>query len=218
MTLRKGKLICKTCAEVEFAVPEDQIVIGEDEPLEKQIRPDKPPDFNPYGTVSHSEGKFANPLLRIAAFALDIAFSRIVYFVLYFFFTFIMLSLSGKFTPLAFGAEIREYLPSTLHYRPWYVFMIADYLYFFLLLALKNRTFGMSWLNIRIVSIYGDFVGIASVALRTAIMIVTANVTELFAFFSPKWQSFHDWLSQVVVINYSGIKDVDPYETVAIDM
>ena len=76
----------------------------------------------------------------------------------------------------------------------------------------------MSWMNLRIVGIYGDFAGIPSILIRTLVMILTLNVTELFSFLSPKRQAFHDWLAQVVVINYSGLKDVDPYETVAIDM
>ncbi|MEP0814798.1 MAG: RDD family protein [bacterium] len=218
MTLRKGKLMCKTCAEVEFAVPDDQIVIGEEPSLEEQIKPERPPDFNPYGAAVHNEGSFANPLKRIFAFIFDVALARVFYFVLYFFWTFIILSISGKFNLYDFGLKVKLYWPAVIQYSPWYLFLIGDFLYFFSFLAMRNRTLAMSWFNLRIVTIYGDFVGITQVLIRTLVMMATANVTLLFAFFSPKRQALHDWIAQLVVINYSGIKEIDPNETVAIEM
>jgi len=218
MTIRKGKLMCKTCAEVEFAVADDHIRIGEEEPLEVKIAPARPPDFNPYGSPSHSEGRLANPILRIIAYILDLAVARVVYFILFALVIFIFYAISAKFTPYLFAGTMQKYWPAVISFKKWYVFMVLDIIYFLGLLAFKNRTVGMSWLNIRIVTQYGDFVGITSCFIRSLIQVLTYSVTDLIAFFLPRRQALHDWLASVVVINYSGIKDVDPYETIPIEM
>ncbi len=218
LTLRKGKLICKTCYEVEHAVSDDQIFARQEATLEEQIRPERPPDFNPYGSTSFAEGGYANPIVRFVAYLLDLVIARIFYFVIYFFAAFVYISVQGKFTLYDFGELIKAYWPALIHFRPWYAFLLADFLYFFIQLAIKNRTFGMSWLNLRIVTIYGDFAGVSAVLIRTLIMVVTLNVTVFFAFFNIRKQALHDWLAQTVAINYSGIKDIDPYETISIDM
>ena len=218
LTLRKGKLICKTCYEVEHSVTDDQIFQQQEASLEDQIKPERPPDFNPYGTTSFAEGGYANPIVRFIAYVLDLAIARIFYFVLYFFAAFVYISVQGKFTIFDFGNMIKAYWPALIYFKPWYVFLLADFLYFFIQLSIKNRTFGMSWLNLRIVTIYGDFAGLSSVLIRTLIMVLTLNVTVFFAFFNTRRQALHDWLAQTAVINYSGIKDIDPYETISIEM
>ena len=220
MTIRKGKLMCKTCSEVEFAVSDDQIKINVDESLESKIAPERPPDFNPYGTATHSEGTYANPIRKILAYILDLAIARVIYFILFAIFGSIIIGISGKIAVISYPDLMKSYWPAivTLKFGTFFAFMIADLFYFFLSLAFKNRTFGMSWLNMRVVTLYGDFVGITGCFMRSLIVVLTFSVTEIFAFFSPKHQAFHDWLTSVVVINYSGIKDIDPYETISIEM
>ncbi len=220
MTIRKGKLMCKTCTEVEYAVADDQIKIGVEETLEEKIAPQRPPDFNPYGTATHSEGTFANPIIKIIAYILDLAIARVLYFILFAVFGFILIAISAKFSIAGYSGMIAKYWPAVFQFNKltYLIFMFADLLYFFFSLTFKNRTFGMSWLNMRVITLYGDFVGVTSCFIRALILVLTFNVTEIFAFFSPKKQALHDWLASVVVINYSGIKDVDPYETISIEM
>jgi uncharacterized RDD family membrane protein YckC len=220
MTIRKGKLMCKTCSEVEFAVADDQIKIGVEETLESKIAPERPPDFNPYGTATHSEGTYANPVVKIFAYILDLVIARVLYFILFVVFGFIFMALSAKFSLANYSNLVQSYWPAVIMIKKWtfFVFMLADLFYFFLSLIFKNRTFGMSWLNMRLVTLYGDFAGLTSCFIRALILVLTFSVTEIFAFFSPRKQAMHDWLASVVVINYSGIKDVDPYETISIEM
>lgn len=220
MTIRKGRLMCKTCAEVEFAVEDDQIKIGAEETLEAKIAPERPPDFNPYGTATHSEGTYANPIMKIIAYLLDLVIARVIYFFLFAIFGFIFLAISARFSLANYSELVGSYWPAviTLKKMSFFLFMVADLFYFFFSLIFKNRTFGMSWLNMRVVTLYGDFVGITGCFMRALILVLTFSVTEIFAFFSPKKQALHDWLASVVVINYSGIKDVDPYETISIEM
>ncbi|MCD6118545.1 RDD family protein [bacterium] len=218
MTIRKGKMMCKTCAESEFAVEDNEIKIGEKEPLEAQITPDRPPDFNPYGTETHSEGRYANPIVQLISFILDLALSRVIYFILFIIVSFVWVALQGKFLPYEFTGIVKLYWPAVFSFNKLWIFFIGDIIYFFTLLSLKNRTFGMSWVNLRIVTIYGDFVGLTSCILRSIVLVPTLSITSLFAFLSPKRQALHDWLAQTVVINYSGLKDIDHYETVTIEM
>ena len=103
---------------------------------------------------------------------------------------------------------------------PWLIVIATiDFLYFFSYLSFTNRTIGMSWTGCRIVGEWGDFVSFGAVALRTLVfMIFLGFPAILIAAFFPAFRGPHDLVAGTIVINYSGVKRIDAYETIQIKL
>jgi len=223
LIIKKGRLMCRTCAEALYTPSEEEIIERGEEAYthEGDFLPEAPPEFNPAGLSVNAEGRVANPFKRIIAFLLDLAVARVLYFVGFFVITFVLAGLSRGAVPtvLSLGegniiAGSKIVLNSLFHYQPLPVLLFLDFLYFFGGYAIANRSLAMSWLNLRIVSHYGDFVGIGAAAIRAAVLVATFGFSIIVALVHPRAAGLHDAAAGTYVINYSGLKRVDVYETI----
>jgi len=228
LVVRRGRVLCRDCAETLYVPnPEDVIaaqVRGLEAP-EAGVLPEEYPEFQ-VGRVSFGrECAPASPLKRVLALLIDLLVTRAVLLAALFVLGLIFNAMPspvfhlfdrGEGTALARGVfdAVVLYRP----YVPWLIlFAVTDYVYFFLCLALVNRTLGMSWLSCRIVSEWGDFVSYSAVAVRTLVFMVCLEWPSiLLAWFFPGFRGPHDYAAGTLVINYSGVKRVDVYETVQI--
>jgi len=229
MVIKKGKLICKACAESEFAPTEEEILdrIGkgttEDEELD--FLPDTPPEFNPSGLAAGGEGRVSNVFKRILAFLIDIALLRIIYVAGFALISTLLWGMSGGKVPSVvsigggnFWVGVKLVFLTIIHFRPLPVLLFLDFIYFFLCYTIVNRTIGMSWLNLRIVSVYGDFVTIGASALRALVLVLSFGGSIIIALLHPTRMGLHDMLAQTYEINFSGLKRVDVYETISLKL
>jgi uncharacterized RDD family membrane protein YckC len=216
LTIRYGRLMCKSCAETEAAEEaSDEFVPSQEQPDRlTTILPKQIPDFDPYGGAFGEEGRVSGVLKRFFAFALDLVFARIIYLVIVFLTLVILEFVSGRLDFVSIFVFVGKYPARVLRYSPFYAFAPADFVYFLVLSVFANRTFGMSWLNMRIVTVYGDFVSLSQCLTRTAVMMATAGLGFLYALFNRRRQALHDLIAGTCVINYAGIKRIDPLDTV----
>jgi uncharacterized RDD family membrane protein YckC len=223
LVIKKGRLMCRTCAEATYAPSEEEVIeLGEKAYAHRgDFLPDAPPEFNPGGFGVNSEGRVANVFKRIIAYVLDVVIARLLYFVGFFLVTFLLAGLSRGAVPtvisLGEGNMIegsKMVLTSLFRYQPLPVVLILDFLYFFGGYAIANRSLGMSWMNLRIVSQFGDFVGIGAAAIRAAVLVATFGFSIIVALVHPRAAGLHDMAAGTYVINYSGLKRVDVYEII----
>lgn len=216
LTIRYGRLMCKSCSETEAAEEASEEFIPNPEPPDRltTILPKEIPDFDPYGGAFGEEGRVSGVIKRFLAFVLDLFIARVIYLVLAFVGLAVIQFVSGNLDFVSIFAFVAKYPMRVLRYSPIYAFLPADFIYFFVLTVLGNRTFGMSWLNMRIVTIYGDFVSLNQCLLRTLVMMCTVGVGFLYALFNGRRQALHDLIAGTCVINYAGIKRIDPLDTV----
>jgi len=227
MVIKKGRLLCKTCAETEFAPTEEEVMAkGEDAfQLRGDFLPEAPPVFNPAGSAEGGEAHLAHPLKRILVFIIDVALARVAYFVVFVVFSTFLAAISLGHIPSvltlghgSFGLGVKVLALNLLHFRPLPVLLVLDFLYFFTSYFFFNRTLGMNWANLRIVTLDGDFVGVWGCALRAFLLVFTLGLGIIFALVHPQRMGLHDMLAQTYVINYSGLKRVDPLETITVKM
>lgn len=227
MVIKKGRLLCKACAEAEYAPTEEEIMAkGENAfKLAGDFLPDAPPAFNPTGAGEGAEGHLAHPLKRIFVFILDLAIARIIYFIGFIAISLLLAGLSLGHIPsvitlghgdLALGVKVL--VLNLLHFRPLPLILVLDFLYFFFSYFFFNRTLGMSWGNLRIVTLDGDFVGISACAVRALVLVFTVGLGIIVAMGHPQRMGLQDMLAQTCMINYSGLKRVDPLETITVKM
>ena len=77
----------------------------------------------------------------------------------------------------------------------------------------------MSWVGIRVVTEWGEFASFGSLLIRTLIFIVLFEGPAVFlSWFFPAFRGLHDYAAGTVVVNYSGVKRVDAYETIQIKL
>jgi len=76
----------------------------------------------------------------------------------------------------------------------------------------------MSWLNLRILSTYGDFVSLSACAIRAAVLVVTLGFSIIVALVHPRAMGLHDMAAGTYVVNFSGLKHVDVYETINVKL
>ncbi len=225
MVVRKGRLMCRTCAETEFAPTEEEllerIVRGEEEDEGMDVLPETPPEFNPISIAGGGEGAISSPIRRVIAFALDIAILRVFYFVSVVILSIILHAMSGGSIPsvvvlgegdIVVGLKI--VLDWIIHFRPLPLILSLDFFYFFISYAMVNRTIGMSWLNLRIVTMYGDFVGPIQAFVRALVLVITFGISIILSLLLPRRMGLHDLFAQTLEINFSGLKRVDVYESV----
>jgi len=227
LIIKRGRLLCKTCAETLYAPTEEEIIERGEEAYQSRgdFLPVPPPEFNPLGAGPGGEGRLANGFKRLCAFVLDIALARLLYIVSYVVLTFLLAGLSRGAVPSVYhlgNGDVMEgikIVASSLFGYPFlFIAMALDFLYFFISYAMANRTPGMSWLNLRIVSTYGDFAGLGACALRAAVLTATLGFSIIVALVHPRGLGLHDMAAGTYEINYSGLKRVDVYETINVKL
>ncbi|MCD6283495.1 RDD family protein [bacterium] len=227
LVIKKGRLLCKACAEAVYAPTEEEIIEhGEDAYRHRgDFMPDAPPEFSPTMSGVGAEGRLANVFKRILGYALDILVARVIYILGYVVVSLFLAGISKGAVPsvLQLGggglvAGVKQVALSlfTLRFLP--LVLILDYIYFFVSFALVNRTFGMSWLNLRIVSTYGDFVGLGACAIRAVVLVVSLGFSIIVALVHPRAMGLHDMAAGTFVVNFSGLKHVDVYESVNVKL
>jgi uncharacterized RDD family membrane protein YckC len=226
MTIRRGRMLCRDCAETAFVASEEDVIRAQEQGLDSpqaDVAPEAPPEFQMGGFGI--EGAPANPLKRLLGWALDFAVSRGV--LLGVLFVIHSLGIAGHdFIHPLFDAEpnvpfTQRAIKHLVMMQPlpgWLILVLCwDFLYYFVTLGLFNRTPGMGWTGSRIVTEWGDYVSFSSVALRTLVFLVCLEAPAILAsMFMPNFRGPHDLAAGTLVINYAGIKRVDAYETVQI--
>jgi uncharacterized RDD family membrane protein YckC len=225
MTIRRGRMLCRDCAETVFVKSEEEIIEaqarGLEEP-EQEVTPETPPEFQVGGEWMGTEGAPASPLKLLFALLIDYALTRGLIFVFLLVFNAI-----GLIKPAVFAGffdpdieSVWQRLLNTLVLMkplvPWLPLVAAvDFLYYFLTLGFTNRTLGMSWLGCRIVTIWGEFAPFGSVALRTLVFLALGELPAvLLSTLFPRYRGPHDLMAGTLVINYAGVKRVDSYDTI----
>jgi uncharacterized RDD family membrane protein YckC len=231
MVVRRGRLMCRDCAETLF-VPSEEEVLGMQEDTAGHVDPgvalEEHPEFQVGGSFFGMEGHPTHPFKRLLALILDLLVTRIVVLVLLLVLdnTLFANSASPVFHVLdpADGETLLKTIVAAFlfarPYMPWLiVFIVVDFVYFFATLSFFNRTVGMSWTGCRLVTEWGDFVPFGSVALRTLVFMVCLGWPAiLIAWLFPAYRGPHDYAAGTLVINYAGVKRVDAYETVQIKL
>jgi len=228
LVVRRGKLICKTCAVSEYVPTEEEILEAQEfgaGGTHAEITPEEKPEFQVGSALLGLEGRPTHPLKRLGALAFDLLITRLLVLVLAAIAGGLLSHQPGAFFHLFDQAQgvsvVAKLYQAFVLLRPvvpWLiVFAVIDFLYFFLTMSFFNRTLGMSWLSCRIVTEWGDFAGFGAVALRTLVFMVCLGwPAVLLAWFFPAFRGPHDYAAGTIVINYSGNKRVDSYDTVQI--
>jgi len=223
LIIKKGRLLCKACAEAVYAPTEEEIIEHGEEAYRHRgdFLPEAPPEFSPTMSGVGAEGRLANVFRRILGFALDILVARALYVLGYVVVSLLLAGISKGAVPsvlqlggvggLAAGVKQIALSLFTLKFLP--LVLVLDFIYFFVSFTLVNRTFGMSWLNLRIVSTYGDFVSLGACAIRAVVLVVSLGFSIIVALVHPRVMGLHDMAAGTYVVNFSGLKHVDVYET-----
>jgi uncharacterized RDD family membrane protein YckC len=228
--VRKGRLLCKDCAESIFVPSEEEVISAQEagwETPQTDISPEEHPEFQIHSSMMGLEGRPAHPFKRLMSLMIDMAMTRIllsIVFVMMGYFAGHMHSpvfhifdqVDGEFT-------VQRVFEAYVLFRPivpWLIiFAVADFTYFFVSLSFFNRTLGMSWMGCRIVTEWGDFVSFGTVALRTLVfMVMLGWPAIILAWLFPAYRGPHDYAAGTLVINYDGVKRIDAYETVQIKL
>ncbi|MCB1220557.1 MAG: RDD family protein [Planctomycetales bacterium] len=228
MTVRRGKLLCVDCAEAMFVRSEEEILDAAErgEDYGPDIAPEEPPEFELGNSAFGMEGRPAHPLRKLLALGIDWTITRFLVLCA----LFVMGGAGGNSSPLfalfnddSGGTQLGRIIDAFIYLKPipyWLIlFAITDYLYYFLSLAFWNRSIGMSWVGIRVVTEWGEFASFGSLLIRTLIFIVLFEGPAVFlSWFFPAFRGLHDYAAGTVVVNYSGVKRVDAYETIQIKL
>jgi len=193
--------------------------------LKGDFLPTAPPAFNPTGTGEGGEAHLAHPLKRIVVFIVDLVIARVLYFAAFIVLSLLLAAVSLGHIPSvltlghgSFGLGMKVLLLNLAYFRPLPLILVLDFLYFFLSYLFFNRTLGMSWGNLRIVTLDGDFVSIGECALRSMVLVFTLGLGIIISLGHRQRMGLQDILAQTYVINYSGLKRVDPLETISVKM
>ncbi len=227
MTIKKGRLLCRECAETLYAPTEEEllerIAAGDDAVERYEFLPDVPPEFNPAGFGEGGEGAVSNPFKRIFAYILDLVVLRVIYLALFVVGSILLWALSHGRIPSVITIGNGNFLDGLkilvghlVHFRPLPLLMILDFLYFATCYLIFNRTIGMSWTNLRIVTTFGDFVGATESAIRSAVLVLSFGTSIIVAFFHSRRMGLHDMLAHTYEINFSGLKRIDAYESITV--
>jgi uncharacterized RDD family membrane protein YckC len=234
LIVRRGRLICRDCAEAEYAPTEEEILAAQElgleaPPADTQITEKEHPEFELGSGMFGGEGTPTNTLMQCVAWLLDFALVR----------GFLLLAVwllgallhdnphpllhmfDGETGAARQSAVINTLLLGGLPSGTWLsvlpVLVLLDFLYQFITLGFFNRTTGMSWAGMRIVTEWGDYASFGAVAARSAVYSVLQGLPAvLIGAFFPDTRGPHDMAAGTLVVNYSGIKRVDAYETLPI--
>lgn len=221
LMIRWGKLLCQSCiavmeaekAEVRGGGPE--LLEGERDPYD-DLAPDVGPIFSPDAGILGEDGTLANPIKRLFGFAVDIVMTRILVVILFWLLGFVIPVVGETiFYRIATGG-FKNLMLNIVYYRPLYLWPIVDIIYFTLSYAFTGRTFGMTLLNMRLVTVEGDFLSLHQAFVRALVLIITLPFGYVTIPFNQLRQSLPDLAASICVVNFSGIKRVDPDDTVFI--
>jgi len=212
-TLWHGKLVCTDCAkklEAEW-VARKGLVPGVDyQPEEeKHLFAETPPDFDPSGSLA--AGMVASPVRRAVQGVLDLAFIRLLLLI---YFYMIYQPPAEGFT---YGGFLLDFWQRILPGGSYFLLAwVIDFVYLFLFLAFQNRTLGMWLLNMRVCTLFGDFLSPGQVFIRTLVQVPTFGLGLVISPFLSTRQALHDLAAGSVVINYSGLRAIDPNDQVVV--
>lgn len=213
MTIYKGKLMCVDCAENLRSM-----ILGEisarkgieaiDEEIKHEII-ENIPDFDPSGRAD--AGYVASPFKRAFAGILDIVFIIVLSIIVQYF---LAASQGGERNSVYIQKAIEAGLFKAWPQALWNFLVAFGYL--FLLHLIGNRTWGMLIVGIRVVTIYGDYVGFIPSLIRSIVLLLTNIVGWVFCFFNQYRQELCDFAAGTCLINYSGLRAVDPMDNIQI--
>ncbi|MCH7472065.1 RDD family protein [bacterium] len=229
IVIRRGRLLCYDCAEALFVPTPEEVLAAQEMGLDApsyDITPERPPEFEVGSALLGREGEPSHPMKRLAAYLLDLVFTRMFALgLLLLLYQLPVLSHENQLFQLldpetgesALGRIAIAFVPFLAPVPLLIYLAVVDFLYFCGTLAFFNRTFGLSWLGCRIVTEWGDFVPIGAVAMRTLVFLILLGWPAILAaWFFPAYRGLHDYAAGTLVINYSGVKRVDAYETMQI--
>jgi uncharacterized RDD family membrane protein YckC len=226
--VRRGRLLCTDCATALYVPTEEEILAAQEYGTfvrGPEVTPEEHPEFQVSGSVLGMEGRPAHPLKRLLALLIDMIITRGLMLTIAWIAGGLLSHQPGAFFHLfeSQGDElvIERVFNAVVLVRPmmpWLIiFAVVDFLYFFTCLSFTNRTLGMSWLGCRVVTEWGDFASFSVIALRTLVFMVCLGwPAVLIGWFFPAYRGPHDYAAGTVVINYSGVKRIDSYDTVQI--
>jgi uncharacterized RDD family membrane protein YckC len=230
MTVRRGKMLCRDCATALYVPSEEEILAAQEYGLDTPgpgVTPEEHPEFQVGSNILGLEGRPSHPLKRLGALLIDLVITRGLMLILAWIAGGLLSHQQGAFFHLyetqVDESTLQRVIEAMVFFRPmmpWLIiFAIVDFLYFFLSLSFFNRTLGMSWLGCRVVTEWGDFAGFGVNALRTLVFMVCLGWPAiLISWFFPAYRGPHDYAAGTVVINYSGNKRIDTYDTVQIKL
>lgn len=230
IVVRRGKLLCRSCAETLFTPTEEEVLAAQEQGLESpkaEVTPKEAPEFQIGNSMFGEEGQPASPLKRLLALALDLLLTRVLFGLVLLVAGYLMQNspspvfhlfdaVDGESTMFRVFKAFFLFQPV----MPWLIIMaVIDFLYFFLTAVFTNRTVGMSWVGCRLVTEWGDYVSAGAIAVRTLVFMVFLGWPAiLIGVVFPAYRGPHDYAAGTLVINYSGVKRVDAYETVQIKL
>lgn len=230
MVVRRGRLLCRDCATTLFVPSEEEILAAQEygiSTLEAEVTPEEHPEFQVSGSMMGLEGRPAHPVKRLVALLIDMLITRGLVLLLAWLASSMLSHQPGAFFHL-YDTELESPVIERMFnaavllrpMMPWLIiFAIVDFLYFFISLSFTNRTLGMSWLGCRVVTEWGDFASFGVIALRTLVFMVCLGWPAIIiGWFFPAFRGPHDYAAGTVVINYSGNKRIDSYDTVQIKL
>lgn len=230
MVIRRGRMICRDCATAIYVPSEEEIITAQEfgaPTPEADVMPIEHPEFQVGSNALGLEGRPAHPVKRLMALLIDLIVTRGLILILAWIAGGILNHQPGAFFHLfdnqADETTFERIFQAVVLIRPmmpWLIlFAIVDFLYFFFSLSFVNRTLGMSWLGCRVVTEWGDFAGFGIIALRTLVFMVCLGwPAVLIGWFFPAYRGPHDYAAGTLVINYSGNKRIDSYDTVQIKL
>ncbi|MDQ3023695.1 MAG: RDD family protein [bacterium] len=226
MVIRRGKMLCRDCVDTKFVLSEDEILRAQEEGRDAEVgvAAEIPPEFQMGGFGI--EGAPASPLKKTIAWLLDFGLTKSLLLLVVwigYMLTLDIIPLAARqvFDPKADGALIGKVLLSlTESPMAWIPLVFAiDFLYFFSTQSFFNRSIGMSWAGTRIVTEWGEYVSYGAAAMRTLIFLVCLQLPAiLLGFLNRSYRGPHDLMAGTLEINYSGVKRVDAYETVQLQL
>ena len=230
VTVRRGRLLCRDCADAEYAPSEEEILAaleeGRDAPAAAdQIGEKERPEFEVGGSFLGGEGRPTNTLWQLLAWALDFALVRGLLL--------LGVLLGGAMLadnphPLlhmldgdTFAEKQQAVIATLLLGQPLLkvlpLLLGLDFLYQFACLVFFNRTIGMSWVGMRVATEWGDYAPFSACAVRSIVAsALLGGPAILIGLLFPDYRGIHDMAAGTLVINYNGLKRVDAYETVTV--
>jgi uncharacterized RDD family membrane protein YckC len=226
IVIRRGRMLCRDCAQTAFVLTEEEVIQAQEEGRDADVgvAAEVPPEFQ-LGSFG-VEGAPASPLKKALAWVFDFLITKglllgLVWLAAMLDLGFVPDAARAVFAKSAEGAMLGRVLASVAaHPLAWLPLASAiDFVYFFLTMSFFNRSIGMSWAGSRIVTEWGEYVSFGSVAVRTIVYVLCLELPAiLLSFFFGNYRGPHDLAAGTVEINYSGVKRVDAYETIQLQL
>ena len=226
LVIRRGRMLCRDCAQTAYVLSEEEVIRAEEEGRDADVGvvAEIPPEFQ-LGSFG-LEGAPASPLKKTLAWLFDFLLTKGILLLLVWLAAtmdlgFVPSAAKAVFAKGAEGAMLGRVLASLaanpLAWLP--LSALIDFLYFFLTMSFFNRSIGMSWVGCRIVTEWGEYVSFGPAAARSAVYVVCLELPAILAsFFIRGYRGPHDLAAGTVEINYSGVKRVDAYETIQLQL